>query len=348
MTLEKAALFRILDANLDRAREGLRVIEEWCRFGLNQSESAHLCKDLRQQLAQWHHPDYRQARDTPNDVGTAIHHPLETKRDSLQAVLSANFARVQEALRVLEEYGKLDRPELATACKQMRYQVYGLESQLEARWLEANPRPSRHQQLLAAKLYLVTSPQERILETVESALKGGLKLVQYREKTLPDCDRLAQAIALRQLCHRYNALFIVNDRVDLAYAAEADGVHLGQQDVPMEVARAILGPEKIVGRSTTNPAEMARAIQERADYIGVGPIFETPTKVGKAAVGFEYIHYAKQTAPMPWYAIGGINADNLAEIVTAGAERAALVRAIMEASDPQQITKTLRAILKEP
>ncbi|MEM9137045.1 MAG: thiamine phosphate synthase [Cyanobacteria bacterium P01_F01_bin.42] len=339
MTAKNDALFRILDANLDRAREGLRVIEEWCRFGLEQPDAAAQCKDLRQRLGQWHKPEYRQARDTPNDVGTQIGHAKESSRSDIKALLLANFARVQEALRVLEEYGKLDQTQLAADCKQMRYQVYGLESQLESR--------SRLERLLAAKLYLVTSPQENLLAIVDAALKGGLKLVQYREKHLPDCDRLAQAIKLRELCHHHNALFIVNDRVDLAYAAQADGVHLGQQDVPMEVARSMLGINKIVGRSTTNPDEMARAIEEKADYIGVGPIFETPTKAGKAAVGFDYIKYALKTAPMPWYPIGGIDAENLTDIVRAGAERAALVRAIMEAADPTQVTQTLRSILKE-
>ena len=218
MTPDNSALFRILDANLDRAREGLRVIEEWCRFGLDNAKLASQCKDLRQQLGQWHRNEYRQARNTQNDVGTGINHVQEFERSSVSAVLAANCARVQEALRVLEEYGKLSHPELASGCKQIRYQVYSLEQAIESR--------PRYQKLLQARLYLVTSPQENLLGIVEAALQGGLKLVQYREKNLPDCDRLQTAIELRQLCHRYEALFIVNDRFDLAYAAKADGVHL--------------------------------------------------------------------------------------------------------------------------
>ena len=339
MTLENQALFRIMDANLDRAREGLRVIEEWFRFGLENSSAAGQCKDWRQQLAQWHRSEYRQARDTPNDVGTALHHKNEATRQNTQALLAANFARVQEALRVLEEYGKLTEPKLALVCKNMRYGVYSLESQLESRPLI--------DKLRQAKLYLVTSPQPNIIGIVEAALKGGLKLVQHREKTAPDAERLEMAIALRKLCHQYDALFIVNDRVDLALASQADGVHLGQTDVPMAVARQILGPDKIVGRSTTNPKEMERAIEEKADYIGVGPIFATPTKVGKAAVGFEYIKYAQEHAPMPWYCIGGINTENLPDVIAAGAERAAIVRAVMEAQDPSAITQSLKRLLKE-
>lgn len=199
------------------------------------------------------------------------------------------------------------------------------------------------QQLLDAPLYLVTSPSDQLTAVVEAALKGGLKLVQYREKQADDDQRLAVAQTLCRLCHQYNALFIVNDRIDIAVAVDADGVHLGQQDMTMAVARQMLGPDKLVGRSTTNPQEMERAIQEEADYIGVGPIYETPTKAGKAAVGHEYIRYANQHAPMPYYAIGGIDEANLGEVLAAGAQRVAVVRAIMNAPSPtQRVQQMLR------
>ena len=333
MTALNTKLFRILDGNLDRAREGLRVIEDWCRFGLDDRELVAECKDLRQAIAHWHADDFRAARNTVEDVGTSLTHGDELQKASLDSVLVANFSRVQEALRVLEEYSKLHDPSMSEACKQFRYRVYALQT--------AMAETNRLDRLLQAHLYLVTSPSDTLVQTVEQALKGGLKLVQYRDKDAADCDRLQNAVQLRELCHRYGALFIVNDRVDLAYASNADGVHLGQQDVPMAVARDILGPHKLVGRSTTNPQEMERAIQEKADYIGVGPIFETPTKQGKAAVGFDYIRYAEQHAPMPWYAIGGINLENLPQVLDAGAQRVAIVRAIMGAADPQVTTQSL-------
>jgi thiamine-phosphate pyrophosphorylase len=333
-------VYRILDANLDRAREGLRVVEEWCRFGLQNVSLTQTCKQLRQELAYWHRPELRLARDTPEDPGTGLTHWRENDRADVQAVLQANLGRVQEALRVLEEYGKLYDPEMAAASKQMRYQVYTLESGL-LRW-------DRFQKLQAAPLYLVTSPAENLLAVVEAALQGGLGLVQYRDKTAEDSQRLHVAQALRNLCQRYHALFIVNDRVDLALAVEADGVHLGQQDLPIALARRVLGPERIVGRSTTNPAEMARAIAEGADYIGVGPVYETPTKAGKAAAGLEYVRYAVDHASVPWYAIGGIDATNLAEVIAAGGQRVAVVRAIMQAPDPAQAVQTLLTQLTTP
>ena len=299
----KTSIYRILDANLDRAREGLRIIEEWCRFGLNHAELTNQLKQLRQSLAHWHTPEIRSARDTPGDPGVELTHPQEEQRSSLQQVLQVNFCRVEEALRVLEEYGKLHSVEMGTACKQMRYQVYTLESRLLGH--------QRRQRLYQSHSYLVTSPSEKLLSVVEAALQGGLSIVQYREKSADDYTRLQAAKQLKDLCHRYGALFIINDRVDLALAVDADGVHLGQQDLPISIARQLLGSHYLIGRSTTNPDEMQQAIAEGADYVGVGPVYATPTKPGKAAAGLEYIRHAAAHANVPWFAIGGIDTNNL-------------------------------------
>ena len=327
----ESAVYRILDANLDRAREGLRIIEEWCRFGLNQARLTETCKGLRQAIAVWHTAEIRAARDTPGDPGTDLTHAQEKERTSLTHVLQANFCRVQEALRVLEEYSKLYKPDMGEACKQMRYQVYTLESELMG--------SHRHQKLLQAQLYLVTSPHDNLLSVVDAALQGGLRLVQYRAKEEDDIIRYTLADKLKHLCHQYDALFLVNDRVDLALAVEADGVHLGQQDMPIAVARKLLGPNRIIGRSTTNPDEMARALAEGADYIGVGPVYETPTKPGKAAAGLDYIQYAAANSTIPWFAIGSVNSDNLNDVINAGADRVAMVRAIMQAENPTLVTQ---------
>jgi len=327
---------RILDVNLDRAREGLRVIEEWCRFGREDANLSAECKDLRQTLGRYHTEELRAARQTDQDPGTALSHPQERDRQTLSAVLTANFARVQEALRVIEEYGKLTDTELSETAKALRYRVYILEQALSL-----NPLQARLRQLQGAKLYLVTAPSDRLLEIVEAALKGGLPLVQYRDKTSDDHTRLTTARHLQALCQRYGALFLVNDRVDIALGANADGVHLGQTDIPMELARQILGRDRLVGRSTTNAQELERAIAEGADYVGVGPIFATPTKPGKAAVGFDYLQYARKHAPMPQFAIGGIDLSNIEEVIKAGATQVAVVRAIMEATDPEATTREL-------
>lgn len=327
------AIYRILDANLDRAREGIRIIEEWCRFALNHHEMMGQCKAMRQELARWHQEEFRQARDTNQDTGTTLTHPREEKRENITHLLQANLCRIQEALRVLEEYGKLINSEFAQSMKQMRYQVYILESQL------MNKSPV--QRLQQSYLYLVTSPVDNFYEVIELALKGGLTLVQYRHKDETDNFKLEQAEKLKKLCHQYNALFIVNDRPDIALAVDADGVHLGQTDVPVKTAREILGENKIIGKSTTNPEEMAEAIKDKVDYIGVGPVYETPTKAGKKAAGLEYVNYAQKNAPIPWFAIGGINQTNLTDVLQAGAQRVAVVREIMMASNPQSVTENL-------
>ncbi|WP_298618070.1 thiamine phosphate synthase, partial [uncultured Thermosynechococcus sp.] len=195
---------RILDANLDRAREGLRVIEEWCRFGCEEVALSAECKDLRQTLSRYHTPELRAARQTDQDPGTALSHPQERDRQTLSEVLTANFARVQEALRVIEEYAKLTNTELSETAKALRYRVYILEQALRL-----SPRHARLRQLQQAKLYLVTSPGDRLLAVVEAALKGGLPLVQYRDKTSDDATRLTTARQLQALCQRYGALFLV-------------------------------------------------------------------------------------------------------------------------------------------
>ncbi len=338
--MQTAALYRILDANLDRAREGLRVIEEWCRFGLNNPDLSETCKGLRQELGRLHHPEFRLARDTPGDVGTTLSHPQEQHRADIPAVLMANLCRVQEALRALEEYGKVYDPRMGEAFQQLRYQTYTLESALLA--------AGRSQRLRQIPLYLVTSPSETLLEKVEGALQGGLRLVQYRDKSKDDPQRLAQAQALKELCHRYAALFIVNDRVDIALAVQADGVHLGQQDLPVATARKLLGANVLIGRSTTNPAELERAIAEQVDYIGVGPTYSTPTKTDKPLAGLDYVAYAARHAPMPWFAIGGIDAQRLPEVIAAGATQVAVVRAIMAAPDPTGAVQKLLAQLSSP
>jgi len=274
----------------------------------------------------------RAARDTQQDPGIGLTHPLEQKRVGVGQVLLANLCRVQEALRVVEEYGKLYSSELVADAKTMRYQVYILETRLFS--------CHRQQQLLQSSLYLITTPVPELLFVVESALKGGVRLVQYRDKDADDLTLLKNARQLKELCQRYDALFILNDRVDMVLAVDGDGVHLGQQDLPIEVARNLLGSHRIIGCSTTNPEEMERALASGADYIGVGPVFATPTKPGKVPAGLEYIRYAREHSTLPWFAIGGIDTTNVGEVLDQGAHRIAVVRAIMQAEQPTLITQS--------
>jgi thiamine-phosphate pyrophosphorylase len=329
------AVARLIDANLDRAREGLRVLEDWCRFALQRPDLVARCKDLRQRLGRHHHDHWKLARHTATDPAAGMSHPAQAERLQPSQVLAANAGRVQEALRVLEEFGRFPDPLLAREAALIRYRLYDLEVDL----LRAGASgPDRRRQLGSCSLYLVTSPVEGLESVVERALQGGVRLVQYRAKEatgLSDRERLAQAQALRILCAAHGALFLVNDRIDLALAVEADGVHLGQDDLSPAVARRLLGPDRLVGRSTHRIEQLRQAVSDGCDYVGVGPVQATPTKPGRAPVGLAYVQEAAAESPIPFFAIGGIDAEAVPAVRAAGARRIAVVRAITEASDPE-------------
>ena len=349
--MSQQIIYRILDANLDRSREALRTIEEWCRFGLEDLALCDRCKQMRQELAQWHKEEFRRARNTPDDPATGLSHANEVSRADVQAVLRANMARLQEALRVLEEYSKVVDPSMGAAMKTMRYQVYTLESQLLAHDITTNIGQIRRQKLQAATLYLVTMPIDNIVLVVESALQGGVQIVQHRQKDGEDGERFAIAQQLCELCHQYNALFVVNDRVDIAIAVGADGVHVGQTDLPVSAVRQVLNAnggdasQYIIGQSTTSPQELDIALNNQVDYVGVGPVHATPTKPTKSASGYEYVQYANKHLDIPWFAIGGLDENNLGEAIAAGAKRVAVVRALMKAEHPDLIAKQMRSLL---
>jgi thiamine-phosphate pyrophosphorylase len=343
---ERAAIERLLDANLDRAREGLRVLEDWARFALDRPDLVARSKDLRQRLGRLHQERYKLARHTASDPAAGMTHPAQAERQDGASVLAANAGRVQEALRVLEEFGRMEDPLLAAEAAAIRYALYDLEVDL----LQAGRGGDARRALLRrCHLYLVTSPVEGLEMVVAAALAAGVHLVQYRAKAgdVPDDRRrFMQASALRQLCHRHGALFLVNDRIDLALAVGADGVHLGQGDLPPAVARRLLGPDRLIGCSTHCLEDLHRAVADGCDYVGVGPVNATPTKPGREPVGLAYVTQAAAECPLPFFAIGGIDLANLATVRRAGAERVAVVRAITQSEDPGAAAAALLAGLE--
>ncbi|HEY8774721.1 MAG TPA: thiamine phosphate synthase [Gaiellaceae bacterium] len=192
---------------------------------------------------------------------------------------------------------------------------------------------------LLGRLYLITGARDDLAGFLEAAVRGGVDIVQMREKSLPDGDLLEVLQEAREVTRRLGVPLVVNDRPDLAVLAEADYVHLGQDDLPVPAARQ-LGLR--VGQSTHSPDELDRT---EADHAGVGPVYSTPTKAGRPAVGLELVRYAAGHARVPWFAIGGIDASNVADVVAAGAERIAVVRAIGDAPDPERAAAALRVIL---
>jgi thiamine-phosphate pyrophosphorylase len=197
------------------------------------------------------------------------------------------------------------------------------------------------ERLRRAQLYLVV---EAAAEPVLGpALRGGVDMVQLRDKHADDDAILRAAARFRALCDEHGALFWLNDRPDLARAAGADGVHLGQDDMPVAEARELLGPDVLIGLSTHSPAQFDAALRSVADQLSVGPVWETPTKAGRPAAGLDYVRYAAERGgETPWFAIGGIDAGNVSEVVDAGARRIVVLRAIRDADDPERAAVALR------
>ncbi|MFI4985414.1 MAG: thiamine phosphate synthase [Solirubrobacterales bacterium] len=209
----------------------------------------------------------------------------------------------------------------------------------------------RRARIDAARLYLVCDrlPGDRGLEDLlPAAIFGGVDVVQLRDKQLDDDGFLAEAAAVAaDVCKEHGALFVLNDRPDIAAKVRADGVHVGQDDMPVAQAREIVGPDMLIGLSTHSPEQIDAEDAQLADYIGVGPVHETPTKPGRAAVGLELVRYAAAHATRPFFAIGGLHAGNLAATLDAGAQRAVVLRAIAEADDPERAARALRKLLDE-
>jgi thiamine-phosphate pyrophosphorylase len=196
--------------------------------------------------------------------------------------------------------------------------------------------------LRAARLYLVCGEQTDAF--LERALRGGVDIVQLRLKDADDETTIATARRYVAVCRAHGVPLILNDRPDLVSATGADGVHVGQDDLPVAQARALVGPDRIVGLSTHSPAQIdAAAAQPEVDYIGVGPVHATPTKPGRPAVGLDLVRYAAGHAATPYFAIGGIDAGNVAAVRSAGATRIAVVRAITDAPDPEAAARALRS-----
>jgi thiamine-phosphate pyrophosphorylase len=209
-----------------------------------------------------------------------------------------------------------------------------------------SPGEGRRGRLRRARLYFVVEAAG--VDAARAALAGGADMVQLREKEAGDEEILRAAAGLRRVCDEHDALFWVNDRPDLALAAGADGVHLGQEDMPVGDARAFVGPDVLIGLSTHTPEQLDAALESEADELSVGPVVETPTKPGRPAAGLDYIRYAASRAESkPWFAIGGIDLDNVRDVLAAGAERIVVVRAIRDAADPRAAAAALRAALDE-
>lgn len=337
---------RILDAAGNRAREGLRVIEDYVRFVLNDPLLVRRLKDCRHRLSTALRGldgdgQLIGARDTPGDVGTYIMTATERARENPRAVLMANFKRLGEALRTLEEYTKLVDPWLSGRFEVLRYDSYTLEKLV----LTA---VAARRQLGEARLYFLAGGQATLKELawlVGEALAGGVQVVQLREKGLTDRELVARAREVRILTAKAGAVFVMNDRPDLARVVGADGVHLGQADLSVRDARRILGPNALIGVSTHDVSQLEKAVLDGAGYAGVGPVFGSQTKEFERLAGLTFVRAAADAAGIPWFAIGGIDLENLEEVLNAGARRVAIGAAIRDADRPREAARAFRSRL---
>jgi thiamine-phosphate pyrophosphorylase len=334
-------IYRIIDANANRAREALRVAEEAARFTMERPDLAEALKrlrhDLRTAIDRLDARALLMARDTAGDVGTAISTPSEQTRAGTVDVARAAFKRLTEALRAIEEYGKTLDAEMAAAVERIRYRAYDLEKRFE----EASRPESR---LAAGGLCVLLTEsicRRPWLEVLRAVLAGGATAVQVREKDLPDGRLLARAREAARAAHEAGALAIVNDRPDVAALAAADGVHVGQGDLAPNEVRRIVGPDRIVGVSTHSLAQALAAAEAGADYIGCGPMFQSATKPQEVIPGPALAAEVTRQAGMPVMAIGGITPENAPQVLAAGVRWLAVSGVVCAAADPEAETRRM-------
>ncbi len=342
MTSPELKTLRIIDANLNRIGEGLRLLEDLARLMLDDAMLTEELKTMRHGILEsdWSfNQQLLQARDSEGDVGINIEAPEGEKRE-LTTMVVANSRRVQESLRTIEELAKLPDVKLdPEKFKQARFNLYTIERNLLSRLL-------RHDKVKRISgLYVIIDTQalkgRSHVEVAGQAIRGGAKVVQLRDKIQSKKELFPIAEQLKKLCAEHDVLFITNDHFDLALAVDADGLHLGQDDLPVKVARKLLPMDKILGRSTRTVDQAVAAESEGADYIAVGSMYPTQSKEAAQIVGPERLRQIRQAVALPLVAIGGINQDNAAEVMAAGADSLAVISAVLQAQSPEEATRQL-------
>ena len=334
---------RILDANANRAREAIRVMEEASRFLLDDASLSETIKSLRHDFATATATipiDLSLHRDTPNDVGTQITLDSETTRSSVNDVVIAAGKRLSEALRAMEEYAKtLPKCPAPALLEQLRYRGYDIEKKLALRLLSTQSRQWKLCVLISEHLCKDGNWQA----VVKAAIAGGADCIQLREKTLDAGELFRRASLLVQTCQPAGVSVIINDRPDIAMLAGADGVHLGQSDLPCKQVRKLVGHQLLIGMSTSNITEAQQAYEDGANYCGVGPMFPTTTKHKPVIAGPTYLKAYRQWDKLPHLAIGGIDTTCLPQLVDAGVQGIAVSSVVCDAENPQQIVEELIA-----
>jgi thiamine-phosphate pyrophosphorylase len=359
--MERAA-YRIVDANFNRAREALRVMEEYCRFALNSGALSERAKGLRHELcAAVRRLDGGRllaGRDTPGDVGVGQKVEGQLGRATVKDCATAAARRLTEALRALAEVVQIENRAVAEVVERLRYAAYTLEKDIV---LFSEPVEKFNR----VRLYvLLTSnlPAE-VLALASRCATGGADCIQLRAKNIPDDRLFALAVEFVEICREMGALSIINDRADIAAAAGADGVHLGQNDLPVEQVRRLELVPLVIGKSTHSlkELEMVCGLATATDrvwgpgpalptYVSLGPAFASPTKPGIAIAGPQYLRQGLERLAetgISHVAIGGITLDNVEQVIEAGAQRVAVCAVVTKAADPGEACRRLKERIVE-
>jgi thiamine-phosphate pyrophosphorylase len=343
--MENSSTIRILDENLNRLAEGLRVLEDISRMILNDVTLTHQLKSLRHNLIRadlTFNLQLIKSRDSTSDVGATLNVPGEIQNKNLPDIAIANSRRAQESLRVLEELSKLPGQNLNSEIfRQARFEIYTLEQKLVSRLLR------RDKVRRISGLYVIIDTQvlrgKNHLEAARQVIQAGVRIIQLRDKTMPKKLLIPLARDIQELCNQNDVLFIMNDYLDVALAMEADGLHIGQEDLPVEVARKLLPLDKILGVSVTTPELAQEAEAAGADYIAVGAIYSTTSKGDINIVGPVRLQQIKKLAATPVVAIGGIKKNKVQEVLAAGADSICVISAVLSSPD---ITRAARDIIE--
>lgn len=338
------AVYRIIDANFNRAREATRIIEEFCRFALNNSRLVERAKQLRHELsATVHKLDAGRlisSRDTLGDVGMGKRLDMQLSRGNLQDCLTAACKRLTEALRTLSEMIQTMNRPVADTVEKLRYKAYTLEKDIV---LFSEPV----ERFKGVRLYVIISSSlpADVVSLAYKCAAGGADCIQLRAKNIEDDKFFALAAEFVRICEAADVLSIINDRVDVAVGAGADGIHLGQNDLPVEHARKLQLAPLIIGKSTHSVGQLRAACQERPTYVSLGPVFATVTKPNAEAVGLDYVRQAtKELADTGIHsvAIGGVTLSNVEDVLKAGARAIAVCSAATEVDDPTAACRALK------
>jgi thiamine-phosphate pyrophosphorylase len=330
---------------MNRIGEGLRLLEDVARLLLGEAGITEQLKVMRHELIRGDGPLHQQlleSRDSVGDIGVDIGVPGEDRQRDLPTIVVANARRVQEALRTLEELAKL--PEVASQLdsekfKHARFQLYTVEQDLFGRLL----RQDKAERIRGLYVILDTAllSDRSHIEVAGQVIHGGAGIIQLRDKTTPKGKLLALARELAALCRESGVLFIMNDYLDLAITAGADGLHIGRQDLPCAEARRLLPIGMILGRSATSVELAVAAEADGADYIAVGSMYPTSSKETAVVVGPEMLSQVRQATSRPLVAIGGITGDTAAEVIAAGADAIAVIRAVICADSPEEAARQI-------